>query len=56
MNEEVQSPKENNISWEELQPVRRREFTEQISKLYKKIEELERRLDKEEEYQQEQNV
>ena len=31
-------------------------LTEHLSNLYEKIEELERRLDKQEEYQQEQNV
>lgn len=56
MNEEVQILKENTVDWKEIQPVSRRELTKQLSELYNKIQELERRLDKQEEYQQEQNV
>jgi hypothetical protein len=57
MTEEVQMSKEDTVdwNWKELQPVSRKEFTKQLSELHKKIEELERRLNKQEEYQQEQN-
>jgi len=51
MNEETPTWRDP-INWGELQPVRRREFTEQLSKLFSKIQELERRLDKKEEYEQ----